>query len=389
MDNFRYQNTTEVVFGKGQTALLPQLLKEYAPANPKILLTYGGGSIKSNGAYDQVKSALAGFDLLEFGGIEPNPQYSTLMKAVEIVKAEGVNFLLAVGGGSTLDGTKFIAAASKLDCADPWDAILEKQNPVTDAVPLADVITLPATGSETNGFAVISKKEETKKLAFWSKAVFPKFSIIDPSFTFTLPPRQTANGIADTFVHVVEQYVTHPQDCPLQDRQAEAILLALVEAAPRVLANPNDYQARANIFWMATQALNGWLNVGTVQCWAIHAIGHELTAQVGVDHGRSLALVLPGMWRQQRQEKGEKIAQLGRRVFGIAGDNLDEVIDATIARTIAFFESLGIHATRREYGVTDAVIGAVAEMIASRGVKIGDRGNIGKQEIIEILNLCD
>ncbi|MBQ3453463.1 MAG: iron-containing alcohol dehydrogenase [Thermoguttaceae bacterium] len=389
MENFRYQNTTEVVFGKGQTALLPQLLKEYAPANPKILLTYGGGSIKSNGAYDQVKSALAGFDLLEFGGIEPNPQYSTLMKAVEIVKAEGVNFLLAVGGGSTLDGTKFIAAASKLDCADPWDAILEKQTPVTDAVPLADVITLPATGSETNGFAVISKKEETKKLAFWSKAVFPKFSIIDPSFTFTLPPRQTANGIADTFVHVVEQYVTHPQDCPLQDRQAEAILLALVEAAPRVLANPNDYQARANIFWMATQALNGWLNVGTVQCWAIHAIGHELTAQVGVDHGRSLALVLPGMWRQQRQEKGEKIAQLGRRVFGIAGDNLDEVIDATIARTIAFFESLGIHATRREYGVTDAVIGAVAEMIASRGVKIGDRGNIGKQEIIEILNLCD
>ena len=297
--------------------------------------------------------------------------------------------LFRSGGGSTLDGTKFIAAASKLDCADPWDAILEKQTPVTDAVPLADVITLPTTGSETNGFAVISKKEETKKLAFWSKAVFPKFSIIDPSFTFTLPPRQTANGIADTFVHVVEQYVTHPQDCPLQDRQAEAILLALVEAAPRVLANPNDCQARANIFWMATQALNGWLNVGTVQCWAIHAIGHELTAQVGVDHGRSLALALPGMWRQQRQEKGEKIAQLGRRVFGIAGDNLDEVIDATIARTIAFFESLGIHATRREYGVTDAVIGAVAEMIASRGVKIGDRGNIGKQEIIEILNLCD
>ena len=389
MENFRYQNTTEVVFGKGQTALLPQLLKEYAPANPKILLTYGGGSIKSNGAYDQIKTALAGFDLLEFGGIEPNPQYSTLMKAVDIVKAEGVNFLLAAGGGSTLDGTKFIAAAAKTDSADPWDTILEKQTPVTDAVPLAGVITLPATGSETNGFSVISKKEETKKLAFWSKAVFPKFSIIDPSFTFTLPERQTANGIADTFVHVVEQYVTHPQDCPLQDRQAEAILLALVDTAPRVFANPNDYQARANIFWMATQALNGWLNVGTVQCWAIHAIGHELTAQVGVDHGRSLALVLPGMWRQQRKEKGEKIAQLGRRVFGISGDNQDEVIDKTIARTIAFFQSLGIHATRQRYGVSDAVISAVAEMIGSRGVKIGDRANIGKQEIIEILNLCD
>lgn len=389
MNNFRYQNPTEVVFGQGQTAHLPELLQEYAPAQPKILLTYGGGSIKKNGAYDQVKAALTGFDVLEFGGIEPNPQYSTLMKAVEIVKAEGVNFLLAVGGGSTLDGTKFIAAASKIDSADAWDVILEKQTPVTDAVALADIITLPATGSETNGFAVISKKEETKKLAFWSKAVFPKFSIIDPSFTFTLPPRQTANGIADTFVHVVEQYITHPQDCPLQDRQAEAIFLALLDTAPCVLANPNDYQARANIFWMATQALNGWLNVGTVQCWAIHAIGHELTAQVGVDHGCSLALVLPGMWRHQRAEKGEKIAQLGRRVFGITGDNQNAVIDETIARTIAFFQSLGINATRQAYGVTDAVINAVAEMIASRGVKIGDRANIGKQEIIDILHLCD
>ena len=388
MENFRYQNPTEVVFGKGQIALLPELLAEYAPKNPKILLTYGGGSIKKNGVYDQVKEALAGFDVIEFGGIEPNPQYSTLMKAVEIAKKEGVNFLLSVGGGSTLDGTKFIAAATLWE-GDPWDGILEKSIPVKNALPIASVITLPATGSETNGFSVISKKEEDKKLAFWSKAVFPKFSIIDPAVTFSLPPRQTGNGIVDTFIHVVEQYVTHPQDAPLADRQAEALLLALIETAPRVIADPNDYQARANIFWMATQALNGWLNVGTVQCWAIHAIGHELTAQVGVDHGRSLALVLPGMWRHQRKEKGEKIAQLGRRVFGLTETDQDKLIDATIAKTKEFFESVGVKATRADYGVTDSVIDAVETMIGSRNVKLGDRANIGGKQVAEILHLCD
>ena len=391
MENFRYKNPVEVVFGKGQIALLPELVRQYTgKENPKILMTYGGGSIKKNGVYDQVKKALDGFELLEFGGIEPNPQYSTLMKAVETAKKENVDFLLSVGGGSTLDGTKFIAAAARWpEGQDPWDGILEKAIPVTEAVPLASVITLPATGSETNGFSVVSKKEEDKKLAFWSYAVMPQFSIIDPSVTFSLPPRQTGNGIVDTFIHVVEQYITHPQDAALQDRQAEAILLALLETAPRVMADPNDYQARANIFWQATQALNGWLNVGTTQCWAIHGIGHEITAQTGTDHGRTLALVLPGMWRHQRKEKGEKIAQLGRRVFGLTETDTDKLIDATIAKTKEFFESVGVKATRAEYGVTDEVIQAVAKMIGSRGVKLGDRANIGEKEIVEILNLCD
>lgn len=391
MNNFRYKNTTEVVFGQGQIALLPELMTEYnGGKKPKILMTYGGGSIKKNGVYDQVKAALKDFEVVEFGGIEPNPQYSTLMKAVDMVKNDKIDFLLAVGGGSISDGTKFIAAASKWPAAeDPWDGILEKATPVTDAVPIATVITLPATGSETNGFAVISKKEENKKLAFWSYAVFPKFSIIDPSVTFSLPARQTGNGIVDTFIHVVEQYITHPQDAALQDRQCEAILLALLETAPRVLANPNDYQARANIFWQATQALNGWINVGTEQCWAIHAIGHEITAQTGTDHGRTLALVLPGMWRHQRKEKGKKIMQLGRRVFGLTETDSNKLIDETIEKTKEFFESVGVKATRAEYGVTDEVIAAVAKMIGSRGVKLGDRGNIGEKEIVEILNLCD
>ena len=384
MNNFEYCNPVNIVFGKGKIARIAELI----PAGSKVMMTYGGGSIKKNGVYDQAKEALKGFDVVEFGGIEPHPQYSTLMKAVEIVKKENVTFLLSVGGGSTLDGTKFIAAASKYEGDEPWD-ILEKGAPVKDALPLADVITLPATGSEMNCLAVVSRKETTEKLAFGSPLVFPKFSIIDPTVTFTLPLRQVANGIADTFVHVIEQYVTHPQNTPLQDRQAEALLLALIDEAPKVFANPEDYDTRANIFWMATQALNGWLNVGTIQCWATHCIGHELTAQLGVDHGRSLALVLPGVWRHQRKEKGEKIVQLGRRVFKIDEPNFDKALDATIAATIKFFQSLGINATKKEYGVTDEIVKAIADLIDSRGVKFGDRRNIGGKEIVEILNLCD
>ncbi len=389
MENFRYKNPTDVVFGKGEIQNLPELICQYAPENPKILMTYGGGSIYKNGVYEQAIEGLKDFEVIEFGGIEPNPQYSTLMKAVKIVQEEGVNFLLAVGGGSTLDGTKFIAAAAKLSNGDPWEEILEKETPIQDALPIGSIITLPATGSETNGTAVISKKEEYKKLAFASEKVFPAFTIIDPTVTFTLPERQTANGIADTFVHVVEQYVTQPQDTPLQERQCEALLLALLDTAPRVLQNPNDYQARANIFWMATQALNGWLSVGAAQCWATHAIGHELTALLGIDHGRSLVLVLPGIWRHQRKEKGERIMQLGRRVFGLTETDPDLLIDATIDATKKFFQSLGIFATKLEYKVTKRVVDAVADKIAGRGVKIGDRGNLGKKEIKEILELCD
>ncbi len=384
MNNFEYCNPVRIVFGKGTIARISDLI----PQGSKVLMVYGGGSIKKNGVYDQVKAALKGFDVVEFGGVEPNPQYSTLMKAVTIVQEENVTFILSVGGGSTLDGSKFIAAAAKYEGDDPWD-ILEKGAAVNDAVPLADVITLPATGSEMNCLAVISKKETTEKLAFGSPLVFPKFSIIDPTVTFTLPLRQIANGVADTFVHVIEQYVTHSVNSPLQDRQAEALLLALLDEAPKVFTAPDDYDVRANLFWMATQALNGWLNVGVAQCWATHNIGHELTARVGVDHGRSLALVLPGVWRHQRKEKGERIAQLGRRVFQIDEPNLDKAIDATIAATIMFFQSLGINATKKEYGVTDEIIKAIADLVDSRGVKFGDRKNIGGKEIIEILNLCD
>ena len=384
MNNFEYCNPVKIVFGKGKIARL----KELIPADSKVLMIYGGGSIKKNGVYEQVKHALSQHDVIEFSGVEPNPEYSTLMKAVELVKTKGINFLLSVGGGSVLDGTKFIAAAATYSGQDPWD-ILAKQAPVVKALPLADVITLPATGSEMNSFAVISRRENKEKLAFASPLVFPVFSIIDPTVTFSLPIRQVANGIADTFVHVVEQYVTHRANNPLQDRQAEALLLALKDEAPKVFENPEDYETRANIFWMASQALNGWLNVGAPQCWATHNIGHELTAQTGVDHGRSLALVLPGVWRSQRKEKADKIIQLGRRVFGVSEAEPDKAIDLTIEAVKGFFMSLGIKATKEEYGVTDEIINEVARIIDSRGVKFGDLGNIDGKKIVEILNLCD
>lgn len=269
MNNFEFYCPTKIIFGKGTIAKLPELIDK----SNKVLITYGGGSIKRNGVYDQVKKALEGYNVIEFGGIEPNPKYETLMKAVEIVKNEGVDFLLAVGGGSTLDGTKFIAAASKYyGDKDAYDYFMVEQNPIFEAVPLADVITLPATGSEMNSGGVISRISTDEKLAFGGVPLYPKFSIIDPQVTFTLPLRQTVNGIVDTFVHVMEQYCTYDVNSPLQDDWALGILRTLIKEAPKVIANPEDYDARANIFWCATCGLNYWISLGVPQDWATHMI---------------------------------------------------------------------------------------------------------------------
>jgi len=377
------------VFGKGTIAKLAELV----PADQKVLITYGGGSIMENGVYDQVKAALARHQVLEFGGIEPNPRYETLMKAVEIVKRENVGFLLSVGGGSVLDGTKFIAVAARFS-GEPWD-IPEKGAAATDAVPLGDVLTLPATGSEMNCFAVISRKETAQKLAFACPHVFPKFSILDPEVTFSLPERQIANGIVDAFVHVCEQYMTFPVNAPLQDRQSEAIYLTLIDEGPKTLADPTDYDSRANLVWAATHALNGWINCGVPQDWTTHMIGHELTAIRGIDHARTLALVLPALWQHQRKEKGDKLVQYAARVWGITGNDnnpenndRDTVIDQAIAKTKEFFASVGIRPSKQEYGITDDDCRKVAKILGDRGL-LGERGNIGEKQILEILQLCD
>ena len=311
MYNFEYKNPVKIIFGKGT---IPQVTKEL-PTDTKILMTYGGGSIKKNGVYNQVKSALKDFEVLEFGGIEPNPHYETCMKAVELIKVENIGFLLAVGGGSVIDATKFIAAAVCYKGDDPWD-ILAKDAKVEDALPLADVLTLPATGSEMNGNSVISRVSIQEKLAFGSQKVMPVFSILDPETIFSLPDRQVANGVVDAFVHVMEQYLTFPVNSPIQDRFAESILKTLVEEGPKVLANRTDYDAAANFMWSATVALNGLIGVGVPQDWATHMIGHELTAYHGIDHGRDACSCIARNDAYQAQRKERQNTSVWRARLG-------------------------------------------------------------------------
>ena len=382
MYNFEYKNPVKIVFGKGT---IPSVVNQ-VPKGAKILMTYGGGSIKRTGVYDQVKEALKEFDLLEFGGIEPNPHYETCMKAVEIVKSENVDFLLSVGGGSVLDASKFIAAAALYSNGDPWD-ILEKIGivEVEKALPIGAIITLPATGSEMNGNSVITKAATQEKKAFGSPLVMPQFSILDPECVFTLPDRQVANGVVDAFVHVLEQYLTFDVNSPLQDRMAESILLTLVEEGPKVLADRKDYNSAANFMWSATMALNGMIAVGVPQDWATHMIGHELTAFHGIDHARTLAIVLPGMMSLKRGNKGDKIIQFGERIWGITKGTNDERIDAAIAKTVAFFESLGVPTTLPEYDVPATTIDRIKLRFKENGTVIGEKNDIDFEEVEAIL----
>jgi NADP-dependent alcohol dehydrogenase len=380
MQNFEFWNPVKILFGKGQIARL----RYEVPRDARVLVTYGGGSIKRNGVYEQVMGALEGRAVFEFGGIEPNPAYETLMKAVEVVKREGIDFLLAVGGGSTLDGTKFIAAAAKFE-GEPWD-ILARAASVEDAVPLGAVMTLPATGSEMNTFAVVSRNATQEKLAFGTPKVYPKFSIVDPETTFSLPPRQVANGIVDAFAHVLEQYLTFPASAPLQDRYAESILLTLIEEGPKTLANPTDYDARANLCWCATMALNGLISLGVPQDWSTHMIGHELTAFHGLDHAQSLAVVFPGTMAARRMGKRAKLLQYAERVWSIREGGEDARIDEAIARTRAFFESLGVKTRLKDYGVPPETVQKVSARFAERGWNgVGERQDVGPKVVEEVL----
>jgi len=380
MYNFEYQNPVKIIFGKGEIKKVGANI----PKGARILLTYGGGSIFKNTVYDQVKASIEGFDVIEFGGIEPNPHYETLMKAVEVVKKENITYLLSVGGGSVLDGTKFIAAAALFANGDPWQ-ILSKQAPVLDALPIGAVLTLPATGSEMNGNSVVTRVETKEKLAFASLKVMPVFSILDPEVIFSLPEKQVANGIVDAFVHVIEQYLTFPVNAPIQDRFAESILRTLIEEGPKVLANRTDYDAAANFMWSATMALNGLIGVGVPQDWATHMIGHELTAYHGIDHAQTLAIVLPGIMHIKRDQKKDKILQLGERVWGVLDGTDDERINETIQKTVEFFESVGIQTKLPDYSVTAETIDIICTRFLKRGYKVGEKGNIGPDEIRMIL----
>jgi NADP-dependent alcohol dehydrogenase len=381
MENFEFFNPVKILFGKGQIAKL----RGAVPAGARLLVTYGSGSIKRNGVYDQVMANLQGHTVSEFSGIEPNPVYETLMKAVEVVKRERIDFLVAVGGGSVLDGTKFIAAAARFE-GEPWD-ILAKNSPVNAALPLGAVLTLPATGSEMNCIAVISRAGTQEKFPFASPLVYPKFSIIDPQVTFTLPARQVGNGIVDAFAHVLEQYLTYPANAPLQDRFAESILLTLIEEGPKTLANPADYNSRANLCWCATMALNGLIGLGVPQDWTTHMIGHELTALRGLDHAQTLAVVYPAVLAERKQAKRAKLLQYAERVWGIRTGAEDEKIDQAIQNTRTFFESVGVKTHMKDYGVATEVVQLVSKRLAARGwTTLGERHDIGPKEVEAILS---
>lgn len=372
MLNFEFYNPTKIIFGAETVSRLADLV----PAKANVLILYGGSSAKKNGTLDEVKAALGSRALQEFGGIEPNPSYETLMPAVEQIRREKIDFLLAVGGGSVIDGTKFVAAAVKFD-GDPWDILLKHGKNVGDAMPFGTVLTLPATGSEMNNGAVITRKAMQAKLAFLSPRVFPQFSILDPTKTSTLPSRQIANGIADAFVHIVEQYMTYPVQGLVQDRFAEGLLQSLIEIGPKALTMLEDYDTRANLMWVAALALNGLIGAGVPQDWATHMIGHELTALYGIDHARTLAIVLPSLLKVQRGHKRAKLLQYAERVWKITEGDSNQRIDEAIRRTGQFFEDLGIKTRLSDYELgRDAIEKILAQLEAHGMTALGEHRNI-------------
>jgi alcohol dehydrogenase YqhD (iron-dependent ADH family) len=374
MNNFELYNPTNLVFGKGQIEKLALLV----PENTKILLAYGGGSIFKNGIYEQVKTALKGFEIIEFGGIEPNPHFETLMKAVKIIREQKIDFILAVGGGSVIDGVKFISGAVNFE-GNPMD-ILQKRLLIKDlskVIPFGTVLTLPATGSEMNSGAVVTIESTQEKLAFGGSALFPKFSICDPTVITSLPKRQLQNGVVDAYTHVLEQYLTYPHEGYLQDRIAESILQTLIQVGPSVVENPTDYALASNFMWSCTMALNGLIQKGVPSDWATHMIGHELTALYGIDHARTLAIIGPNLYRVMFETKKGKLAQYGKRIFNLTGSE-DEIANEAINKTVGFFHTMGMQTKlsecTQEYAKT-------ADFIVNRFEERGWRGLGEKQNV--------
>lgn len=377
MQNFVFQNPTKLVFGRGQIALLSDLIDK----SRKVLLTFGGGSVKRNGVYDQVKAALKDHQTVEFWGIEPNPKVETLRKAVALGLEEKVDLILAVGGGSVLDGTKLIAAGIAMPETDPW-AIVKTGN-AAKQIPFASVMTLPATGSEMNNGAVISSLETTEKFAF--RGAYPEFSILDPEATYSLPAKQIANGLADIVVHCFEQYMTTPGQSRVLDRWAEGVIATVMEIAPMIRENQTDYAVMSDYMYSATMALNNFIRMGVTQDWATHQIGHELTALHGVDHGESLAIVYPGTAQVLREQKKAKLLQFGERVLGVKEGTEDERIDETINRIEGFFKSLGLATSLSEKGIGMETIDLIQKRFNDRGVHLGEAQNVTGDVAREIL----
>lgn len=378
MTNFIFRNPTKIIFGKNTI----NSISNEIPAGKRVLVTFGGGSVKSNGVYEQVIKALKGFTYFEFWGIEANPDISTLRKAIALGKEKKCDFVLAVGGGSVIDGSKLIAAGILYD-GDAWEIVMKRDWTANKALPLASVLTLPATGSEMNAGAVISDRANKEKFAFYSN--YPLFSVLDPETTFTLPSHQVACGLADTFIHVMEQYLTTTGQSPLMDRWAEGILQTVIEIAPQIRENQHNYDAMANFMLSATMALNGFVSMGVSQDWATHMIGHELTALHGLTHGHTLTIVLPGTMWVMRDEKGDKILQYGKRVWNIEGSDRVETIRKIIDKTEEFFRSLGLKTKLSENGAGIETIDEIERRFAERKVKFGENRTVDSAVARKIL----
>lgn len=382
MLDFTFYNPTKIIFGQNK---IPSLINEI-PKNRRILIVYGQNSIKKNGVYNQIKLTLKERIVCEFGGISPNPKFEQIVAALSLVKQHGINFLLAVGGGSVIDSTKFIAAAANFE-GDPWEIIkmdptnLMKIAPINTALPFGCVLTLPATGSEMNCGGVITSEKYSEKLCFGHELLYPQFSILDPTTTFSLPPRQAANGIIDTFVHVTEQYLTYPVNAAVQDRFAEGILSTLIEEAPKIFIDPNNYDARANLMWCATCAGNGFINFGVPDDGATHYLGHELTALFNLDHGQTLAIILPTLLNFKREQKREKLLQYAKRVWNITSGSDDERIDQVISKTRSFFESLGVKTRLRDFNINENHIPQLISQLERHNLTaIGEHQDIGLKQ---------
>lgn len=381
MNNFEFCNPVKVSFGKGSIARLSGLV----PQGSKVLLVYGGGSIKKNGVYAQVTEALKDFDVTEFPGIEANPHYETCMKAVEVVKEKKIDFLLAVGGGSVIDATKFMAVAACF-AGDPWD-ILSKGSVIRKALPLGAVLTLAATGSEMNERSVISRVSTHEKLNFANPLIFPQFAVLDPEVTYSLPVRQVANGVVDSFIHVVEQYLTYPVNAKVQDAFSEGLMKVIYDEGLKVLDNPDDYDIRANLMWAATNALNVWIGQGVPQDWSSHRMGYSLTALFGLDHAQTLAILLPGVMTYMFAQKQVKLARMGEVVFGIAEGTEKERAAKTIVAAEGFFRKMGLKTRLSECGIGEGDLDALAALVDRQGWHLGEHGNIDSRVAREIMAL--
>lgn len=384
MNNFEFKNPTKILFGKNQI----ENLKNEIPINAKVLMLYGGGSIKKNGIYKQVKAALTNFEVLEFGGIPSNPEYEVLIKALKVIKENHITFLLAVGGGSVIDGTKFLSAATLYKGETPWDILL-KNIRTLKGMPFGTVLTLPATGSEMNSGAVVTRRETKEKFAMGGPGLFPQFSILDPEVVKSIPQRQIANGLADSFTHVLEQYMTYSVNGLLQDRFAESIMQTIFEVAPTILKDPANYDAAATFMWSCTMALNGLIQQGVPSDWAIHMIGHELTALYGIDHARTLAIIAGSHYTMNFEDKKEKLAQYAERVWNVSTGSLEEKAKAGITKTTEFYQSLGIEtklsAYTSDYKGTAEII---SKRFEDRGWKgIGERGKVTPKDVKKIVEM--